>query len=164
MPGHGRPWPKGVSANPGGRPAGVGRVRGLARRYTAEAVAKLVGLMRNGSSGTIQLSAAVELLTWGFGRPATVAPFSDETGPVLIQFVHNWRDPDTGQERRQVIDVEDAAQRIFPRAAETHSEGQRRLPEPARLPALGATGPQPPGSQKPVVEKPQIQYPRFTVR
>ncbi len=153
MPGRGRPWPKGVSANPGGRPAGVGQVRGLARRYTAEAVAKLVGLMRNGSSGTIQLNAAVELLIWGYGRPATVAPFSDEAGSVLIEFVHNWRDPDTGQERREVLDVKDAAQRIFPR-----SEGQRQLP------ALGATGPQPPGSQKPLVEEPQISYPRFTVR
>ncbi|MBX6773541.1 MAG: hypothetical protein IRY83_17620, partial [Chloroflexi bacterium] len=30
----GRPWPKGVSGNPGGRPKDAGRIRELARQYT----------------------------------------------------------------------------------------------------------------------------------
>jgi hypothetical protein len=125
-------FPKGVSGNPGGRPAGVGAVRTLARRYTAEAVAKLVEKMRSGRTDTIQVNAAVELLVWGYGRPAPLVPDAAETGRILVQFVEDWRDPD-GLRRRQIPDVKDVAQRIVPHA-EAPAEGQRRLPAPREEP------------------------------
>ena len=65
----GHPFRKGVSGNPGGRPRSDPQVRELARQYGAEAIAKLVSLMR-GKDSRIALAAAEALLDRGFGKPA----------------------------------------------------------------------------------------------
>ena len=47
MPGKGRPFSKGVSGNPGGRPKVLGDVQELARQKSPEAINTLVGIMNN---------------------------------------------------------------------------------------------------------------------
>jgi hypothetical protein len=47
MPGKGRPFPKGVSGNPGGRPKVLGDVQELARQKSPEAIKTLVEIMSN---------------------------------------------------------------------------------------------------------------------
>lgn len=59
----------GRSGNPGGRPKVVAEVRTLARQYGAEAIGRLVQLMRTAEDERVRLAAAEALLTRGYGRP-----------------------------------------------------------------------------------------------
>jgi hypothetical protein len=47
MPGKGRPFPKGVSGNPGGRPRVLGDVQELARQKSPEAINTLSTIMHD---------------------------------------------------------------------------------------------------------------------
>ncbi len=61
--GPGRPFMKGQSGNPGGRPKEVGHVRELARQHTEEAIETLVSIMRDdGQPGRSRAAAAEALL------------------------------------------------------------------------------------------------------
>jgi hypothetical protein len=82
--GPGRPFPPGVSGNPGGRPKDVGEVRALARKYTLLAVNTLVRLAKSADKDAVRATAAAALLDRGWGRP--VQPVSGENGgPIMIQ-------------------------------------------------------------------------------
>ena len=79
----GRPLLPGQSGNPGGRPKGYVEVRELAREHTAEAIEKLVAVMRKGESEQAHILAATSLLDRGWGRP-TQAIAGDPEGPPII--------------------------------------------------------------------------------
>lgn len=67
----GRPFTKGQSGNPGGRPKEEAHVRDLARAQTVRAVETLVAIMENKRSpAAARVSAAIALLDRGYGRPA----------------------------------------------------------------------------------------------
>jgi hypothetical protein len=73
----GRPFPKGVSPNPGGRPKVVAHVRELARKHSAEAVRTLLTVMKNAKSPpAARVAAATAMLDRGHGKP----------GPSPLQF------------------------------------------------------------------------------
>lgn len=67
--GKGKPFQKGQSGNPGGRPKEVGNVRELARQYTEEAITTLASIMRSGDSDRARAEASSKLLDRGWGRP-----------------------------------------------------------------------------------------------
>ena len=70
----GRPFAKGVSPNPGGRPKEVGHVRELAREHTAVAVGTLVTVMKNAKAPpAARVAAANALLDRGYGRPGSMS-------------------------------------------------------------------------------------------
>ncbi len=63
-------WKKGESGNPGGRPAGYGDLRELARTHTESAVATLVEIMNDSDAApSARATAATGLLDHGWGRP-----------------------------------------------------------------------------------------------
>ena len=63
-------WEKGQSGNPGGRPAGYGDLRELARTHTETAVATLVEIMDDKDAApSARATAATGLLDRGWGRP-----------------------------------------------------------------------------------------------
>ena len=66
----GRPFPKGESGNPGGRPKDVGLLREMAREHTAEALNVLVQAMRD-DDPRIRVAAASAILDRGHGKPTT---------------------------------------------------------------------------------------------
>ena len=67
----GKPFKKGQSGNPGGRPKVVAEVKELARAHTGEAIETLVSIMTNPKSApAARVSAANALLDRGFGKPA----------------------------------------------------------------------------------------------
>ena len=65
----GRPFKKGQSGNPGGRPKVVAEIRQLARERGPEAIAALVKVMTKGKSEAARVAAANALLDRGWGRP-----------------------------------------------------------------------------------------------
>jgi hypothetical protein len=73
----GRPFPKGASPNPGGRPKVVGHIRELAKKHSKEAVRTLLAVMKNAKSPpAARVAAATAMLDRGYGRP----------GPGAVQF------------------------------------------------------------------------------
>lgn len=95
--GPGRPFPKGVSGNPGGRPKEVAEVRDLARQHTEEAIRTLVTIMRMGTPDRARAAAAEALLDRGWGRPMQPAEMSGPGGAPLhliqvAQAVHAMTD------------------------------------------------------------------------
>ena len=66
--GAGRPFEKGQSGNPGGRPKSAGPLRELAREHTEEALGVLVAALSD-EDARVRISAATALLDRGHGRP-----------------------------------------------------------------------------------------------
>jgi hypothetical protein len=70
----GRPFAKGQSGNPGGRPKVIGHVRELARAHCADAITVLADVMLNAKSApAARVAAATALIDRGFGRPGSTS-------------------------------------------------------------------------------------------
>src|SRR5262245_20503187 len=66
----GRPFQKGQSGNPGGRPKEIAEVKDLAREHMPAAIDALVSIMNNPeASDAARVSAANALLDRGYGKP-----------------------------------------------------------------------------------------------
>ena len=75
----GRPFVKGQSGNPGGRPRVVAEVRELARAHAPEAITELVRLTKEAKSDTARIAAIKELLDRAYGKATQlVAAENDE--------------------------------------------------------------------------------------
>ena len=70
MPGKGRPFTKGVSGNPGGRPKVLGDVQELARQKSPEAIETLSKILLDEKAApAARVAAANALLDRGYGKP-----------------------------------------------------------------------------------------------
>jgi hypothetical protein len=110
-------WKPGQSGNPGGRPRTPHDLPALCREHTAEAVQRLVAIMRADDDGRA-LAAIQQLLDRGWGRPIT--PIVDETegtsltllhliaarrvGEVLQAAMDGKAEPETGEAKPGTID------------------------------------------------------------
>lgn len=77
----GRPFQKGQSGNPGGRPKEDPELKNLARAHTAEAIATLVAIMTGQRSpASARVAAANALLDRGYGKPQQSVELGGELG------------------------------------------------------------------------------------
>jgi hypothetical protein len=76
----GRPFVRGVSGNPGGRPKGI---EAIAREHTPAAIAALVAALQNPRE---RVAAATVLLGYGWGKP--VQAFASQDDAQSITFMH----------------------------------------------------------------------------
>jgi hypothetical protein len=93
--GQGRPFTRGVSGNPGGRPRAALDVQELARQHTPDAIKALVDAL---SSPRERVSAAVALLDRGWGRPTQHVAGDAEGPPVAVTYTFHWADAVPQQE------------------------------------------------------------------
>ncbi len=82
----GRKWRKGESGNPSGSSRLEVEVRKLARSYGAEAIERLVVLMRQKGNKKIAMQAALALLDRGYGKPP-VEISGPNGSPIPLGFV-----------------------------------------------------------------------------
>jgi hypothetical protein len=92
----GRPFPKGISGNPGGRPRVIADLHDLARQHAPAAITELARLAVKARSEAVRVAAARELLDRGFGKATQPVDWTVEGGPYpafdprklpLVQFV-----------------------------------------------------------------------------
>lgn len=76
----GKPWQKGQSGNPGGRPKIAADVREQARKHTKEALNRLVHWMRS-DDPQASIRAATAILDRGCGKPAQEVIRQDGLNP-----------------------------------------------------------------------------------
>lgn|SRR5256885_7142143 len=73
---------KGQSGNPSGRPKNTHDVRMLAKRYTHEALEKLVEWMRS-DNAKASVSAAMAILDRAHGKPMVAVQLQDDDGSPI---------------------------------------------------------------------------------
>jgi hypothetical protein len=66
----GRPFHRGTSGNPGGRPKAAHSIQELARKHAPEAIKTLAEIAKKGTPGA-RVSAAVALLDRAYGKAPT---------------------------------------------------------------------------------------------
>ncbi|MDA8048508.1 MAG: DUF5681 domain-containing protein [Rhodospirillales bacterium] len=87
----GRPFRKGQSGNPGGRPKTAEGIRVLARRHTAGALATLIEIAKGGANESARVAAANALLDRAWGKPGPALP--EPEGPMRFTFHINEPPP-----------------------------------------------------------------------
>lgn len=104
--GPGRPFPRGVSGNPGGRPRAALDVQALAREHTTKALTTLVKAL-DVEDERLRVSAAVHLLDRGWGRPAAPLDLdaADRVTSVVLNIVSARDQPANSVDTPRVVTI-----------------------------------------------------------
>jgi hypothetical protein len=110
----GRPFGKGESGNPGGRPRVEGEIRELARQHTGTALRTLIEIAERGENESARVAAANSVLDRGWGKPAVPVVPADLPEVITINFGTELRPPDDAGAAHT---IEVAAPRLLPAIA-----------------------------------------------
>ena len=110
----GRPFAKGESGNPGGRPRVEGEIRELARQHTGTALRTLIEIAERGENESARVAAANALLDRGYGKPAVPVVPADLPEVITINFGTELRQPNGAEHGSTGHTIEAAAPRLLP--------------------------------------------------
>ena len=85
--GPGRPFPKGTSGNPGGRPKGVAFVREQAQAESGNCITRLVALRDQADNLSVARAAACDLLDRAVGKPPQSITGEGGEGSIVVQIL-----------------------------------------------------------------------------
>jgi uncharacterized protein DUF5681 len=83
MSARGRPFAKGQSGNPGGKPKELKELQLEARRLTPKALATLAEVCKSGRPDAARVAAAIAILDRAFGKPALALEHSGPDGQPI---------------------------------------------------------------------------------
>jgi hypothetical protein len=109
----GRPFAKGESGNPGGRPRVEGEIRELARQHTGTALRTLIEIAERGENESARVAAANAILDRGYGKAAVPVVPADLPEVITINFGTELRPPD-GVGNGASRTIEGAGPRLLP--------------------------------------------------
>ena len=95
----GRPFKKGISGNPGGRPKVVAELHALARTHAPDAIEELARLAVKARSEPARVAAIRELLDRGYGKATQFLAGEDEADratAIRVVFVKPKPQPNEG--------------------------------------------------------------------
>jgi hypothetical protein len=122
----GRPFPKGSSGNPKGRPKEHEDVKAAAREYTVESIERLAFWMRS-DDPRASVMASDKLLDRGWGKPSQDVKLQAELLPGLADVVRQARVRVIAVDVKEVIEHEAQHAIEHDRATETETvRGQER--------------------------------------
>src|SRR5262249_1155490 len=118
----GKPFQKGQSGNPGGRPKEIAEVKELARAHMPAAIEALASIMNNPkASDAARVSAATALLDRGYGKPQQ--HIDAEIGSYVVRLPTPY---DTGEEWEGAVKAE-MAMKERPKLDEEEPKGSLLL-------------------------------------
>lgn len=97
--GKGKPFRKGQSGNPGGRPRVVAEIRELARQHGPDMIARLAEIAKSAESESAQVAAIKELLERAYGKSAAAPEDNDEAVGRIVRFITGFSNPNGGPKR-----------------------------------------------------------------
>ena len=104
--GRGRPFRKGQSGNPGGRPKVAPEVRELAKEHGPRAFARVIELM-DSKDESLALAACKEVLNRAYGK--SPQPLADSEKPLPVEATHKWGDRDLARRLALILSSADPA-------------------------------------------------------
>jgi hypothetical protein len=94
MPGSGRPFEKGISGNPGGRPKVIAEVQNLARKHTKKAIARLAYWMES-DDPRASVAACQALLDRAWGKPVQPTEVGGINAALIAPVINLLGKPET---------------------------------------------------------------------
>lgn len=94
----GRPFEKGVSGNPSGRPKVPAEVKKLLQDATPDAIRTIIRLSKDATQpGAVQLAAANSIADRVLGKPTQPIAGDEEGAPIGMKMVVSFVKPDDNQ-------------------------------------------------------------------
>ena len=111
----GRPFRKGQSGNPAGRPKAVADIRDLAKQHGPAAIQILFAIAQNGKTpAAARVSAATAILDRGYVRPAQPLVGDEESPPIGLSV--------EDQRRKALATIEEAFGEVIPQRMDAADE------------------------------------------